>query len=173
MILAIVLLSIGLIIFLFLFLYYHEEYRMVKKNYSDYQRKIKTDKKRPVLKKKTKGIARFYVKEAYYTNGHESEGMVQVEAQVELVSVFENRAIVKVLTVHDHISSQSAAKWLNRMNQNVYVDDVKWEVDNQNLDVTDNDIIELYKKKNLEIGGLNLKYVGSSSPIELIDKLIV
>ena len=173
MVIAIVLLSIGLLVMVFVSAYFHEEYTMVKKNYSDYQIKLNANKKRPVLKKKTKGIARFNVKEAYYTNGHESEGMVQVEAQVELVSVFENRAIVKVLTVHDHISSQSATKWLNRMNQNVYVDDVKWEVDNQNLDVTDNDIIELYKKKNLEIGGLNLKYTGSSSPIELIDKLIV
>ena len=59
------------------------------------------------------------------------------------------------------------------MNQNVDVDDVKWECNVQNVEVTDDDIIELYREKKLKVGGLDLKYTGESSPIELIDKLIV
>jgi hypothetical protein len=146
---------------------------MANRRFSKYKENLEANKKRPILKKKAKGIAWFYVHSGYYTNGRVSEDMVRVEAQVELVSVFENRAIVKVLTVHDHLSSQAATRWLNRMNQNVFVDNVKWESDNKNIEVADNDIITLYKNKKLEVGGLNLKYTGSSEPIELIDKLIV
>jgi|TARA_R110002110_G_scaffold180092_13_gene385925 Ni,Fe-hydrogenase I large subunit len=173
MIIAIVLLSIGFVVTLIAFLHHKDKCKLADKRLSDYIENVQANKKRPILKKGTKGITRFGVYKHFNKLGAHSPEMVQVEVQVKLVSVFDNRAIVEVISVHGHVSPISSGKWLNRMNQNVDVDDVKWECNVQNVEVTDDDIIELYREKKLKVGGLDLKYTGESSPIELIDKLIV
>lgn len=137
------------------------------------QLRDKENEKPLLLKKGDRGVANFVTHRGFYTNDTVSEDMITVSAEFELVAVFDDLCTVNVLNVHDHVSGISARKHINRVGSQVNINHVKWETKYEALQLSDKDIIKLYKNKKLKAGNVDIEYTGDSSPIELIDKLIV
>jgi hypothetical protein len=170
MTLTIVLLSITVLVFFILL-------RISKLKHleliNDHQEFVDNINRKPLLLNKgDRGIAYLVTHKGFYTNNQVSSDMVTVPVEIELVSVFGDMCSINVINVHNHISSISAAKHLNRVGSQVKSSDIKWETKHNVMQVSDNEIIILYKEKKINIGGINIEYTGESSPIELIDKLI-
>lgn len=137
-----------------------------------------------VLKRGDRGIANYRVPVNLWPNTHpawakdikkcgRSDSRTTVKVEVELIDVFGTHASVKVISVHDHRASDMARDWLNHLDAHIEIEYVQWRTNNDVLKMDDDAIIALYQNKTLKAGNIDIEYTGDSSPIELIDKLIV